>query len=378
MKDFAGNNIPKLGFGLMRLPTLGDETKIDIEHVKKMVDHYMQAGFTYFDTAYVYHGGFSEKAAKQALVERYERSKFQLATKLPLWDVQPGDDQQKVMQELFDTSLERTGAGYFDYYLLHSLSRSMFDKLEKLGAWDFGKQLKTKGLVKNFGFSYHDDAQGLDELLTKHPDVDFVQLQINYIDWESDSVQSRLCYEVAMKHNIPVIIMEPIRGGSLANMSTQAQEMFKSYNPNLSIASWAMRYCASLEGIITVLSGISNMEQVEDNVSYMKEFKPLDQGERNVVDKVVAYLNSLPVVPCTACRYCTPDCPMNIDIAEIFKVYNEHLLYRNTAKDKERYQRITAEGGKAGDCIECGSCEGHCPQHISIIEELKKVAAALE
>lgn len=371
-QEYLGASIPKLGFGLMRLPMLGDE--IDLEQVKKMVDHFMAKGFTYFDTAYVYIGGKSEVAAKKAIVERYPRESFQLATKLPLWTVEDAAE----MQRIFDESMERTSAGYFDFYLLHSISRNVLDRLDKLGAWDFILQLKEKGLIRHAGFSFHDSADILDDILTKHPQMEFVQLQINYADWESESVQSRKCYEVARKHGKPVIIMEPVKGGSLATMTPQVQEILKKANPDLSIPSWAVRFAASLEGIVTVLSGMSTYQQLEDNVSYMENFQPLTQQERAVLDQVVEILNSTPTIPCTECKYCVDGCPQKINIPGIFKAMNSYQIYGNLEMSKNAYLRDTKDGGKASDCIACGSCESHCPQHIEIIETLKKAAALFE
>ncbi|HWT74473.1 MAG TPA: aldo/keto reductase [Mobilitalea sp.] len=371
-KDYLGKNIKKLGFGLMRLPMLGEE--VDMEQTKKMVDQYMKAGFTYFDTAYVYINGKSEVVAKEAIVDRYPREAFQLATKMPVWMVKKYED----LQPLFDTQLERTGAGYFDFYLLHALDRNKAAEMDQVGAWDFGKEMKEKGLIKHLGFSFHDKADALDEILTKHPEAEFVQLQINYVDWESNDVQSRLCYEVARKHNTPVIIMEPVKGGALAGMSPEIQEMYKKVSPDLSIASWAIRYAASLEGVVTVLSGMSNTAQMDDNLSFMEDFKPLNDDEYTVIQKAVDEMAKIPTVPCTACRYCVDDCPQKINIPGAFESINNYKLYHNLEGSKGYYGWLTRDGGKASDCIACGSCESHCPQHIQIIDTLKEVAGALE
>lgn len=373
-KTYLGEQIPKLGFGLMRLPSLGTSDKIDIEQTKKMVDRFMASGFTYFDTAYVYNGGKSETAARLALVERYPRASFQLATKLPLW----GARSYKDLQTMFDTSLERTGAGYFDYYLLHALDEGRLDAAEEIGAWKFLQVLKEKGLIKHAGFSFHDTADVLEKILTSHPEAEFVQLQINYADWESEKVQSKLCYEVARKHNKPIIVMEPVKGGSLGAMSPAIQQVFRSNNPYASVASWAIRFAASLDGIITVLSGMSNMEQLTDNISYMADFKPLDEDERAVVAKVVDILNHTSAIRCTNCKYCVADCPQKINIPQIFGLYNQYLTRKNLGWARMEYAINTKNGGKASACIRCGSCEGHCPQHISIMKTLKKIAAVFE
>ena len=370
--SYLGESIKKLGFGLMRLPMNGDE--IDMDQTKKMVDTFMSKGFTYFDTAYVYIGGKSEVALKEAVVDRYPRDSFQCATKLPLWDQKTHEE----LQEILDTSLQRAGLEYYDFYLLHAMSAERAQKADELQAWDFMKQVKAQGKAKHIGFSFHDSAEALEDILKNHPEMEFVQLQINYADWESDSVQSRKCYQVARKYNKPVIIMEPVKGGSLATMTPEVQKLFKDANPEASIPSWAIRYCASLEGIITVLSGMSNEEQLNDNVSYMEDFQPLTDSERQVVAKAVEILNNTPTIPCTACKYCVDGCPQKINIPGVFSAMNNFTLYNNLPGAKGSYQNAVKDGGKAGDCIQCGSCEAHCPQHIQIIEELKKAAATLE
>ncbi len=370
--SYLGESIKKLGFGLMRLPMNGDE--IDMDQTKKMVDTFMSKGFTYFDTAYVYIGGKSEVALKEAVVDRYPRDSFQCATKLPLWDQKSREE----LQEILDTSLQRAGLEYYDFYLLHAMSAERAQKADELQAWDFMKQVKAQGKAKHIGFSFHDSAEALEDILKNHPEMEFVQLQINYADWESDSVQSRKCYQVARKYNKPVIIMEPVKGGSLATMTPEVQKLFKDANPEASIPSWAIRYCASLEGIITVLSGMSNEEQLNDNVSYMEDFQPLTDSERQVVAKAVEILNNTPTIPCTACKYCVDGCPQKINIPGVFSAMNNFTLYNNLPGAKGSYQNAVKDGGKAGDCIQCGNCEAHCPQHIQIIEELKKAAATLE
>lgn len=372
-ENYLGASIPKLGFGLMRLPQLADGS-IDIEQVKTMVDAFMEAGFTYFDTAYVYGNGASELAAKAALIDRYPRESYQLATKLPAWEHTTPED----MRKMFETSMERTQAGYFDFYLMHNVNRNNIADFDRLNAWDYVQDLKKQGLVKNAGFSFHDTADMLDELLTKHPYVDFVQLQLNYIDWESDSVQSRKCYEVARKHGKPVIVMEPVKGGALAGLSEEIQAMYKAVNPNLSIPSWAVRFVASLDGLVTVLSGMSSLEQMQDNLSYMKDFHPLNETERATIAKAVEILNNTPTVPCTACKYCVDDCPQKINIPDIFKALNGYRVYQNSAKEAPRYQEATKDGGAAKDCLECGLCESHCPQHLEIRELLKEASSIFD
>ena len=371
---YLGDTTPKLGFGLMRLPMIGDE--IDMEQVKAMVDTFMAKGFTYFDTAYVYINGKSEVAAREAIVKRYPRDSFTLATKLPLWD---NIETEADMQRIFDESMERAGVEYFDYYLLHAMDKAKFEKADRIGAWDFLFKMKAQGKIKHCGVSFHDSAEVLDEALTKHPEAEFVQLQLNYIDWENDNVQSRKCYEVAVKHNKPIIVMEPVKGGSLAGMNNEIQGIMKAQNPDLSIPSWAVRFCAGLDNILTVLSGMSTKAQLDDNVSYMEHFEPLSDKEHEVLKTVVEKLNAIPTIPCTGCRYCVDDCPMQIHIPDIFRAVNHQKQFGSEGNvDRSGYESATREGGKASECLHCGSCEAHCPQHIHIIEELEDAAKLFE
>ena len=373
MEKYFGENVPKLGFGLMRLPKLSDG-KIDIEQTKEMVDLFLDAGFTYFDTAYVYDNGESEKAAKAALVDRHPRESYTLCTKLCAW---MGANDEKSAKQQFYTSLERTGAGHFDYYLLHALQRSNYKVYDEYHIWDFVKEQKAKGLIKHYGFSFHADPALLEELLTDHPDVDFVQLQINYADWENPGVASRECWEIARRHGKSITIMEPVKGGALADPVPAVQEILKSADKDASLASWAVRFAASLDGIITVLSGMSNIKQMNDNISYMKDFKPLSEEEQAVIRKAQAALETDSSIPCTACHYCTDGCPMNIPIPEIFSVKNRQ---RGNAefRGKREYVIATEGRGKASDCIECGQCENACPQQIKVITHLKASAEQFE
>ena len=371
--SYLGENIPKLGFGLMRLPMI--EKEVDIEQTKQMVDMFLEKGFTYFDTAYGYIGGKSEEAIKVALVDRYPRDSFQLATKLPAW---AGANTEEEAKQMFYTSLKRTGAGYFDFYLLHNLGDSRTESFDKFHIWDFAQELKAQGLVKHVGFSMHDTADKLDAVLTAHPEVEFVQLQINYADWEDGSVQSRACFEVCKKHNKPVIIMEPVKGGSLANLPEAVDKVFKEADPEASNSSWALRYAASLDNLITVLSGMSNIAQMEDNLKTMADFKPLTEDEYKVIDKAVETLKALPHIPCTGCQYCVKGCPMEINIPGIFTAMNTKFLFNNEAGAKNSYGWNTNKGGKASACIECGQCETACPQHIEIISELKRAVEMCE
>ena len=298
--EFLGKKIKKLGFGLMRLPQ--KDKVIDIEQVKKMTDRFMEEGFTYFDTAWAYEG--SEDAARQALVERYPREKFQLATKNAAW-INCKTREEAIAQ--FETSLKQTGAGYFDFYLLHNLGEHRTKFFDDFDMWSFVQEKKKEGLIRHVGFSFHSTPEELEEILKNHPEMEFVQLQINYADWENPAIQSRACYEVARKYNKPVIIMEPVKGGMLANPPQQVKDVFEKADEKASCASWAIRFAASLEGVITVLSGMSSLEQMEDNLSYMKDFKGMSEEEKAVLKDAQTALNSIPLIPCTTCNYCAKD-----------------------------------------------------------------------
>lgn len=368
---YLGEDTGKLGFGLMRLPKNGDD--IDIEQTKQMVDMFLKAGFTYFDTAWAYPG--SENAIRQALVERYPRESFQLATKNAAWiGCSSRDDAIKQ----FETSLEQTGAGYIDYYLLHNLGQSRTKVFDDFDLWNWGLGLKEKGLIKHLGFSAHTNAGELEDIITAHPEAEFVQLQVNYADWEDPSIQSRKCYETARKHNLPVIIMEPVKGGMLADPPETVKSIFKKADPDASCASWALKYAADLEGIITVLSGMSNLQQMEDNISFMKDFKGLTDDERAVLKKASEAISKIPVIPCTSCDYCAKVCPMEIGISGTFAAMNILKIYDDAEKAKNQIMWYVGKQNKkhASECIKCGACEAACPQHIGIITELEAAAGA--
>jgi len=367
MDEQVIKNTPKLGFGLMRLPKKEDGS-FDIEQIKKMVDLFLKEGFTYFDTAYIYEG--SEEAMKEALIDRYPRDRYTVATKLNAAFVK---DEESAKSEL-DISLQRSGAGYFDYYLLHALDDKNYQKYDEYHLWDFVKQAKEEGKIHHIGFSFHGTPELLDSLLSKHPEAEFVQLQINYSDWESPSVKARENYETVRKYGKPVVIMEPVRGGALANPIDPVKTAFDQSGSNASYASWAIRFAASLDGVLTVLSGMTTLEQMEDNVSYMKDFKPLNDEERNVILKVQDILSGINSIPCTGCSYCTGGCPMGIQIPDIFSARNKQLIYGATDRARREYDRATRDGNTASTCIQCGQCESVCPQSINIIERLKECA----
>lgn len=365
-------DIKKLGFGLMRLPMKGED--VDMDQTKRMVDLFLSKGFTYFDTAYGYLDGKSEKAVKAALVDRYPRDSFYLATKLPAWAAK----NEREAREMFDTSLARTGAAFFDFFLLHNLGGSNTPPFDEFGIWDFLAKKKSEGLITNLGFSIHDKAEALEKVLEAHPEMDFVQLQINYADWENPVIESRKCYEVARKYNKPIIIMEPVRGGALADLPKDLNRRLLAENSRASVASWAIRYAASLPGVLTVLSGMSSIEQMEDNISVMENFQPLSDSERQLLESVSAELEAIPHVPCTSCGYCLENCPQKVAIPGIFHALNNYLIYENMKSASGNYQWETRNGGIGSKCIGCGACESVCPQHINIIERLSEAAEIFE
>ncbi len=366
----------KLGFGAMRLPHIekNGENVVDIELTKKMVDEFIARGFTYFDTAWMYCNGTSEAAMKEALVDRYPRDSFTLATKIPSYMVKSFEDRDK----LFNEQLRRTGAGYFDYYLVHDVNSKSIETFNKFDCFSFVREKKEQGLAKKIGFSFHDGPELLDKILTEHPEMEFVQLQINYLDWDSKSVQSRACWEVAKKHGKDIIVMEPVKGGALANVSEDVEKLFKDHSPEMSVASWAIRFAAGLDGVFMVLSGMSNMEQLLDNVSYMEDFKPLTDGEVGMVHHAADIINGMIEVACTGCEYCIVNCPKNINIPKLFSLYNADLKDKKRTSEMGCYETLIETSGSPSDCIACGQCESMCPQHLEIIETLKKVAERFE
>lgn len=371
----------KLGFGCMRLPQLDPQNpkSIDFKQFNQMVDTFLEQGFTYFDTAYMYHDSASESAVKEALVKRHPRDSYTIATKMPTMLLKTPEDQIRI----FDEQLEKIGVDYFDYYLAHNLNTINYATAQKFNTIPFLQKKKEEGYIKKLGFSFHADAELLEQILNDYPDFEFVQLQLNYLDWESEAIQSQKCYEVARKYKKDIIVMEPIKGGTLANVPAEAEKLFRQLNPNASIASWAIRFAASQEGVQMVLSGMSNQEQLLDNLSYMKDFTPLSPKELETVFQVRDIITRNITIPCTKCRYCVEgnSCPRRIAIPDYFSLYNENQQYKHSDKalHKIYYRNLVAEGnGKASECIGCKKCERACPQHIEITKWLKEVAATLE
>lgn len=361
----------KLGFGCMRLPMKGDE--VDYEEFNKMIDMYMDAGFNYFDTAHGYLQGKSETAIRDCLAPRYPRESYVLTNKL----TKAFFNSKEEIRPLFEEQLEKTGVKYFDYYLMHAQDRSNYQHFKECEAYAVAQELKQEGKVKHVGISFHDTADVLEMILAEHPEIEIVQIQFNYKDYLDAGVQSKACYDVCRKHNKPVLIMEPIKGGGLVNLPEEAKKVFDDLNQSLSYASYAIRFAASHEGVFKVLSGMGTTEQMQDNLSYMKDFKPLNDLEYKAINQVVDILNQLGGIGCTACRYCTDGCPMQISIPDLFACYNAKKQFNDWNSDYY-YGVHTKDHGKASQCIGCGQCEGVCPQHLPIIEHLKEVAKTFE
>ena len=368
------NAMPKLGFGLMRLPE--QDGNIDLDHVCRMVDMYMEAGLNYFDTAYVYHGGNSEKVIKEALVKRYPRDQYMVATKLPAWCMNSEADRDRIFTE----QLERCGLSYFDFYLLHSVEDGgNGDTYDRLNCWQWAMQKKAEGKIRHFGFSFHGSPEYLVRTLDAHPEVEFVQIQLNYPDWTNPVVQSGKLYDILHARNIPMIIMEPVKGGTLAKLPQELEARYKAMRPESSVASWALRFVGSLPGVMTVLSGMSAMEQMQDNIQTFTHFEPLSDSEKGLVSEIRAIMLNVPQIGCTGCRYCTDGCPMQISIPDVFRAINTMDLYHEEFRPKSFYGGLLSQGhGRASDCIACGQCESVCPQHLPIIELLRGAAARLD
>ena len=361
----------QLGFGLMRLPK--NDGIIGHEAVCRMADEFMARGFTYFDTAYVYAG--SEEAFREAVVKRYPRESFTVADKMAGW-VMKG---KLTPEAMFSESLERCGVTYFDYYLLHSLTSARKADYDKHDCWSFVRRMKEEGKIRHVGFSFHGEPELLEEILEAHPEVEFVQLQINYVDWNSNSIWSGRNYEICRRYGKEIVVMEPVKGGFLANLPESARSKLRAVRPKDSDASWALRYAASLPGVAMVLSGMSDPVQMQDNLKTFEHFQPVDEMEHKLLEEIAAQLLSVPTIQCTACRYCCKGCPKKIEIPEIFKAVNMLVTFGEHIRPHLYYDNLRAMGSaRARDCIACGQCEGVCPQHLPIIELLRDASQRLD
>ncbi len=370
----------KLGFGMMRLPLLDKDVRdsIDYEQLDRMVDYFLDRGFTYFDTAWMYHNHSSEKAVARSIISRYPRDRYTITTKLPDYMIKTEQDRDRIFQK----QLEKTQAGYFDYYLLHDVNSKSVGTFRDMKCYEWGLKKKEEGLIGSFGFSFHDGPELLDEFLNECPEMEFVQLQINYLDWNSPGIRSRECYEVAQKHGKKVIVMEPVKGGALASVPAEVERMLKEADPTMSIASWAIRFAASLPNVMKVLSGMSSMEQMIDNAGYMQNFVPLTEQEKKMLIKAGEIISRDVSIPCTGCAYCTVKCPQNIPIPSYFNLYNldikERKMHGDWTSQDGYYETLKKKGPSPSDCIRCGECEKICPQQLQIREDLKRVARHFE
>lgn len=359
------------GFGCMRLPMNGEE--VDLEQTKKMVDTFIEQGFNYFDTAHGYIQGKSEKALKECLTSRYPRDKYILTDKLTANFFKKEED----IRPLFESQLEICGVDYFDFYLMHAQGAGNYAHFKECHAYETAFELKKEGKVRHVGISFHDKPEVLEQILTEYPEVEVVQIQFNYVDYDDPAVQSRACYEVCRKHNKPVIVMEPVKGGNLVNLPEDAKAVLDELHGGSS-ASYAIRFAAGFPGMMMVLSGMSSMEQMNDNLSYMKDFQPLNEAELAAVKKVQEIFKSKNLIPCTACRYCIDGCPKHISIPDLFAIMNTKQIYHDWNADYYYNVVHTASGRKASDCLKCGKCEKVCPQHLQIRNLLEDVAKEFE
>ncbi|MCL2427137.1 MAG: aldo/keto reductase [Oscillospiraceae bacterium] len=362
----SNKSIGKLGFGFMRLPKQND--KFDCVQIDEMVELFIENGYSYFDTAYIYDG--SEDMLKRALVKRYPRDMFQIATKIPIYMLESGE----MLNEIFNTSLNRLGTEYIDYYLLHGIDGVQNDKAEALGVWEFISEKKAEGLVKHVGFSFHGSPEDLETIIRKHPETEFVQLQINYIDWDSEDIQSKRLYEIARKYEKPIVVMEPVKGGLLASEESRIADIFRNADSQVSIASWAVRFAASLDGVEVVLSGMSSVEQLVDNIRTMQSVEKFNKHEMSLIAQAKDALNKTCRIQCTKCNYCIKSCPKNINLPQLLELYNDYLTYATISNLKHMYDFFTEDGNKASTCVSCHACENRCPQKLNIVELMPTIA----
>lgn len=371
----------KLGFGMMRLPLTDpkDQTQVDRPQARAMMDAFLARGFTYVDTAYFYHGKESERVVKDILASRYPRESYYLADKMPITSLREKGTREE-QERIFGEQLEKCGVDYFDRYLVHCVNAENYRAAKRLDTFGFLAKKRDEGKLRHLGFSYHDNAALLDQILTEHPEVEFVQLQLNYLDWEDERIQSRKCYETVVRHGKKVVVMEPVKGGRLARLPEEAEKLLRAVHPDWSPASWAIRFAASLPEVEVVLSGMSDMAQLEENTGFMSDVPPLTEEETALLAQVAEILSALPAVACTACRYCVDGCPRNIPIPDYFALYNgdQMALRRGLPVQKEAYQRLAETGGKASACVKCRQCETACPQHLKVVDALARVAQTYE
>ena len=367
----------KFGFGCMRLPKTdeNDPTKIDQELFNEMVDIYMEKGFSYFDTSYAYHNGASEVAIRKAVVERYPRESFQICDKMPTWALTSPEDNQKFVNEM----LERLGIDYFDVFFIHNINVPWLKLAEKCNSFEFIQKMKEEGTAKKIGFSFHENAKLLKEVLDRYGDMmDVVQLELNYLDWEDPSIEARKCYDLCVEHGLDVYVMEPLKGGVIVNLPEPIQKEFKEFNPDKSIASFALRFCASLENVKIVLSGMSKMDDLMDNCKTFENFEVLSDEEGEFLEKMALKLKENVAVPCSECGYCIKACPEMIPIPEYFNLYNTSKNQPESNIYRLYYDKLSEEKVPADECTYCGTCLDHCTQQIDIPEELEKVCKHFE
>ena len=368
----------KLGFGLMRLPLINDNdpSSIDFDKVFEMVDIFMKNGFNYFDTAHTYLKGNSEKAFRKALVDRYPRDSYIIADKLPIFNL----TNSSQMQDIFDEQLERCGVDYFDYYMLHNVSTNHMKKFTDIDSFGFVRKKKREGKVKHIGISCHDSPEFLDRILNEHPEIEFVQLQINYLDWTDNNIRARDCYEVACKHDLPVIIMEPLKGGTLVDVPSTVKDMFNNYDEHDSVVSWAIRFNLSLDNVFMMLSGMKSVEDINENISIVDNFKPIDEVEKSILNKAVDIINDTIEIKCTSCNYCIEVCPQNINIPKYFDLYNKQKLLNHENSYSMYYNNYVSDSNHASPdkCIKCKQCMEVCPQNINIPNNLEKVVKTFD